>query len=173
LGDKPWIVTAERAYGFREMDKTSNRLARGLAAIGIKHGQTVLLMLPDTIDYVLAWCALAKLGAIEVPVNNHAKGTVFAHVVNDSLAETMIVDRQYLDRLEFVLPELKHLKRVILYSKDAMGGEAGLSATLAARFSALRFETLFDADDAALPEPGPRYTDIMGVMYTSGTTGPS
>ncbi len=69
LGDKPWIVTAERAYGYREMDETSNRLARGLAAAGIKRGDTVLLMLPDTIDYILAWCALAKIGAVEVPVS--------------------------------------------------------------------------------------------------------
>ena len=173
LGDKPWIVTAERAYGYREMDATSNRLARGFASIGIKHGETVLLMLPDTIDYVLAWCALAKLGAIEVPVNNHAKGTVFAHVVNDSLAETIVVDRQYLDRIEFVLPELTRLKRLVLYTKDAKGGEAGLPPTLAGRFEVVRFETLFDADGAALPGPGPRYNDVMGVMYTSGTTGPS
>ncbi len=173
LGDKPWIVTAERAYSYREMDQRSNALARGFLKQGIKHGDTVLIMLPDTIDYILAWCALAKIGAIEVPVNNHAKGTVFAHIVNDSLARTMIVDRQYLDRIEFVLGELKDLKRLVLYSKDATGKEAGLPASLSGRLEELRFEKLFDADESALKEPGPTYRDIMGVMYTSGTTGPS
>jgi carnitine-CoA ligase len=173
LGDKPWIVTAERAYGYRHMDRTSNRLARGLEGVGIKAGETILLMLPDTIDYILAWCALAKIGAVEVPVNNHARGTVFAHVVNDSLAKTMIVDRQYLDRLEFVLADLKGLERVILYSKDAKGTEPGLPASLAARLKEVRFESLFDANDDALESDGPRYTDLMGIMYTSGTTGPS
>lgn len=173
LGDKPWIVTAERAYSYREMDQRSNALARGFLKQGIKHGDTVLIMLPDTIDYILAWCALAKIGAIEVPVNNHAKGTVFAHIVNDSLARTMIVDRQYLDRIEFVLGDLKDLKRIVLYSKDATGGEAGLPASLSGRLEEMRFEKLFDADESALKEPGPTYRDIMGVMYTSGTTGPS
>ncbi|MGE0095193.1 MAG: AMP-binding protein [Alphaproteobacteria bacterium] len=173
LGDKPWIVTAERAYSYREMDQRSNALARGFLKAGIKHGDTVLIMLPDTIDYILAWCALAKIGAIEVPVNNHAKGTVFAHILNDSLAATMIVDRQYLDRIEFVLGDLKDLKRLVLYSKDANGKEPGLPASLSGRMEEVRFEKLFDADESALKEPGPTYRDIMGVMYTSGTTGPS
>ncbi len=173
LGDKPWIVTAERAYSYREMDERSNALARGFLKQGIKHGDTVLIMLPDTIDYILAWCALAKIGAIEVPVNNHAKGTVFAHIVNDSLARTMIVDRQYLDRIEFVQGDLKDLKRLVLYSKDTSGKEPGLPASLSGRLEELRFEKLFDADESALKEPGPTYRDIMGVMYTSGTTGPS
>lgn len=173
LGDKPWIVTAERAYSYREMDKRSNALARGFLKQGIKHGDTVLIMLPDTIDYILAWCALAKIGAIEVPVNNHAKGTVFAHILNDSLARTMIVDRQYLDRIEFVLGDLQDLKRLVLYSKDANGKEPGLPASLSSRLEEMRFEKLFDADESALKEPGPTYRDVMGVMYTSGTTGPS
>ena len=172
-GNAPWIVTPERTYGYREMDETSNRLARGLAAAGVKRGETVLIMLPDTIDYILAWCALAKLGAVEVPVNNHARGTVFAHVVNDSLAKTMIVDRQYLDRLEFVLGELKGLERLVLYTKDAKGQEPGLPPTLANRFSELRFESLFPPDGAPLEGEGPRYNDLVGIMYTSGTTGPS
>ncbi len=173
LGDKPWIVTPARAYGYREMDETSNRLARGLAESGIKRGETVLIMMPDTIDYILAWCALAKLGAIEVPVNNHARGTVFAHVVNDSLAKTMIVDRQYLDRLEFVLGDLTSIERIILYTKDAKGSEPGLPPVLAARFTEQRFERLFEKDGAPLDGEGPRYNDLMGIMYTSGTTGPS
>lgn len=173
LGDKPWVITPERAYSYREMDRRSNALARGLLKAGIKHGDTVLIMLPDTIDYILAWCALSKIGAIEVPVNVHARGTVFVHVVNDSLARAMIVDRQYLDRLEFVRDELKTLKQLILYSKDAKGGEAGLPKSIEGRLTETRFEALFDADDSALKEPGPTYRDLMGIMYTSGTTGPS
>ena len=172
FGDKNWIVTRERAYTYRETDRETNRLGRGIAKLGIIKGETVLLMLPDTIDYVYAWCALAKLGAIEVPVNNHAKGTVFAHMVNDSLATTMIVDRQYLDRVEFVLAELKGLRRIVLYSKDASGNEPGLPPALKGRFEEVRFENLFDPSDAPL-EGGPAYNDVMGIMYTSGTTGPS
>ena len=72
-GDKPWIVAGDRALTYGEVDALSNRLANGLAAAGIGAGRTVLIMLPSTPDFVTVWCALAKLGAIEVPVNTHLK----------------------------------------------------------------------------------------------------
>ncbi|MGH6954547.1 MAG: AMP-binding protein [Alphaproteobacteria bacterium] len=172
LGDKPWILTAKRAYGYRELDEASNSLARGLAALGIKAGETVLVFLPDTIDFITVWCALAKLGAIEVPVNVHHKGALLTHVINDSLAETMIVDRQFLDRIDAARGELKGLRRLVLYSEDASGAEPGLEGALARRLEEVRYEIL-GGHPAAPLEGGPRYNDLMAVMYTSGTTGPS
>ena len=167
-GDKPWIVALDRAYSYREIDAESDRLAAGFVDIGVRPGDTVLYMLPDTIALVLTWCALAKLGAIEVPVNTHLRGAVLAHVINDSSASMMIVDRQFLDRIDAVAGALTGLKRLILYG-DGDAEPAG------------RFETLEFADvardvappEGAPPEGGPRYRDLMAVMYTSGTTGPS
>jgi crotonobetaine/carnitine-CoA ligase len=172
VGDKPWVVTAERAYSYREIDTVSTRLGHGLMAAGIAKGETVLIFLPDTIDYIHIWCALAKFGAIEVPVNVHYQGGILAHVVNDSLAETMIVDRQYLDRLEVIRDEIETVQRLILYSEKADGTEPMLPESLAGRFEALRFEDLFSEAESEIPD-GPVYNDLIGVMYTSGTTGPS
>jgi len=165
-GDKPWIVAPDRAYSYREIDAESDRLAAGFADIGVRPGDTVLYMLPDTVDLVLTWCALAKLGAIEVPVNTHLRGGVLAHVINDSSASTMIVGRLFLDRIDAVAGALTGLKRLILHG-DGDAEPAG------------RFETLDFADvardgpppEGAPPEGGPRYRDLMAVMYTSGTTG--
>ncbi|HEY5739072.1 MAG TPA: AMP-binding protein, partial [Gammaproteobacteria bacterium] len=84
--DKPWILTADKSWSYREMDEQSGRLAQGMVECGIAHGDTVLIMLPDTVDYILAWCALSKFGGIEVPVNVHNRGNPFAYLVNDSLA---------------------------------------------------------------------------------------
>ena len=171
-GDKPWIITPSAEYTYRQMDDLSNRLARGLAEVGIEFGETVLIFLPDTIDYVTVWCALAKLGAVEVPVNVHYRGTILTHVINDSRAESMIIDRQFLDRIDAVVDDLDGLKRLILYSENPTGEEPGLPPSLSNRFEALRFEDHFDGSAAPL-DGGPQYTDLMGVMYTSGTTGPS
>ncbi len=120
-GDKAWIVTPERGYTYREIDLASNCLGRCLMGLGIEMGQTVLIMVPDVIDYIQIWCALAKFGAIEVPVNVHYRGAILAHIINDSRADTMIVDRQYLDRVAVVAGELKGLKRLILYTEGAAG----------------------------------------------------
>ena len=67
LGDKPFIVTDHASHSYAEIDAWSNRLANGLAALGIAPGETVLVMLTNTVEFVALWCGLGKLGAIEVP----------------------------------------------------------------------------------------------------------
>ena len=171
-GDKPWLLVDDRAFSYREIDRRSNRLVKFLQRLEIGFGDTVLLMLPDTADFVVTWCALAKLGAIEVPVNIHLRGGVLAYVINDSLAATLIIDRKYIDRIETIAHELKSLKRIVLYSENADGTEPGLPDSLRNLYQELRFEDHF-ADVEAVIDPGPTYTDLMAVMYTSGTTGPS
>jgi len=164
-GDKPWIITGGDEITAADMASRSNRLARGLAAAGIGPGETVLIMLPDGAAILEAWCALARLGAIEVPVNNHLRGNVLAHVINKSAGKTMIVDGRYLDRIAAIASEIEGLERLVLVGD---GAEA-----LAERFAIERFEALFAVDDSPLQTEGPRHRDLMAVMYTSGTTGPS
>ncbi len=171
--DRAWLVTDDRRVTYREMDEASNRLARGFAGIGVAPGETILLMLPNTVDHVIVFCALAKLGAVQVPVNTAYRGTILSHMMNDSLATTMIVDRQFLDRIAFVAEGLDHLERLVLYSEDAGEGDTTeLPPGLDGRFEALDFGPLYADSAAPLPD-GPRYDDLIAVMYTSGTTGRS
>ena len=111
--EKPWVVTARQSLTYADMDVLSNRLAHGFSRIGIRAGDTVLLMLADSPAILVAWCGLAKLGAVEVPVNTHLRGSVLAHVINDSLATTLVVDRRFVDRVEDIAPRLESLKRLV------------------------------------------------------------
>jgi len=165
--NRPWIITDEQSYSYRTMDDRSSRLANGLDGLGIGASDTVLVMLPDTVDFVLIWCALSKLGAIEVPVNIHYRGNLFTYLVNDSMAQTMVVDASFLERLESVSTDLIYMKRLIVYG----GGDTQVPRTLTQRYEVLSYEDL--EADTPWPGDGPRYRDLMAVMYTSGTTGPS
>ena len=168
--DKPWIITASREYSYREMDTRSGQLAQGMVDAGIRAGDTVLIMLPDTVDFVLAWCALSKFGAIEVPVNVHNRGNPLAYLINDSLAKTIIVDVQFVDRIAALEDELKSLERVVIYDESGFYDNSALT-DLGARFEIIEFGRLFA--DEIYAGPAPAYHDLMGIMYTSGTTGPS
>jgi len=167
IPDSPWIVTEERSYTYGEMDQCSSRLASGFSQLGITASDTVLIMLPDTVDFILAWCALSKLGAIEVPVNVHYKGNLLAYLVNDSLARNLVVDVEFLDRFEPLAPELEHLQRLIVRNCDI----AEVPEALARQFEIVDYQTL--ESNTAWSGTGPVYRDLMAVMYTSGTTGPS
>jgi len=169
--DKPWILTADKNFSYREMDELSGRLAQGMVDIGLAHGDTVLIMLPDTVDFILAWCALSKFGGIEVPVNVHNRGNPFAYLVNDSLARVMIVDAAFLDRVDAVADQLDKLERLVVYDAGGSASKPAVPQSLVNRFEILHFQDLFA--ERIYSGPAPAYHDLMGIMYTSGTTGPS
>jgi acyl-CoA synthetase (AMP-forming)/AMP-acid ligase II len=70
FGDAPALVTPEGwAVSYAELDRLSDETAAGLAARGVARGDVVALVLPSTPEYVVAYVALAKLGAVTVGVN--------------------------------------------------------------------------------------------------------
>jgi len=171
--DRNWIVTRERKVTFGEMDRLSDKLAHGLTALGIEQGDTVLMMLPNTIDFVTVFCALGKMGSLQVPVNVAYKGGILRHIVNDSAARVMIVDRGFIDRLEFLADELGQVRTFIIYAEEGTAAEDTVLPTkLAEHCRAVRFEDVFATTSSPFHRPVAHY-DLMGVLYTSGTTGPS
>jgi crotonobetaine/carnitine-CoA ligase len=151
---------------YREIDRRANRLARGLARQGVGAGTTVLVMLPNVVEFVVLWIALAKLGAIQVPVNTAYRGALLAHVIDDSRAAMMIVEVGFLERLAEIADRLPHLQRLVVF------GEGTSALAGIARFEAMTFAALADAPDDPT-EGGPTHRDLVAIMYTSGTTGPS
>src|SRR5215469_14732500 len=117
--DKRWIVSEDRAFSYREMDRLSSRLANGLARLGVTRGDTVLLMLNNSIDFIGLWCALGKLGAIEVPVNCSHRGNILARVMSDSRARLVIADAEYLPRFRDIAAEVSGIETIVLHDGDA------------------------------------------------------
>lgn len=168
FGDKPWVVCGHDSYSFRQVHERSARLAAGLARLGIRGGDTVALMLPDGIEIIYGWCALARLGAIEVPVNTHLRGNVLSHLINDSQAQLGIVHVDFLDRL---LADDGYPRLTGLIVVGEAPGE--VRARAAARFELTGFDACFEPEPLGSDKQQPRFNDVGAVMYTSGTTGPS
>lgn len=161
--DKLAVRDPERALGYGALYEESLALAGGLEALGVRAGEPVLLMLDNHLDGVIAWWALALTGRVEVPVNTAYKGSILVHVINNSGARAMVLEPGYLPLLAEVADRVPGLERVIVR------GEPGL-ARLPARIAVSGWHEL----------RGPRAQpvqlqpwDLMGIMYTSGTTGPS
>jgi crotonobetaine/carnitine-CoA ligase len=162
LGDKTWIVTPTASHSFSDMRRRALALAGGFFGLGIGKGDTVLLMLPDGIDIIACWLALARLGAIEVPVNTQLKGNTLKHVLTHSRAKTLVLDRRFLVQVEPLLAEVANLERIVLT------GEGSAAVPLPHQVLA----EIMRANADNLPDR-PRAHELLAVMYTSGTTGPS
>jgi crotonobetaine/carnitine-CoA ligase len=164
-GDKPWVVSEDARFSYREIDRLANRLANGLARLGVKRGETVLLMLDNSIDFIGLWCALGKLGAIEVPINCSYKGGLLARVMNDSRARLVIAEAEYLPRFAELAAELRAIETIVVH--DADRAEPPLERARMVSFRDILHED--DAFSAVALAPW----DPAAIMYTSGTTGAS
>lgn len=78
FGDSPCLVEGMRVVSFREFDGVTDRLGNALLGLGLKAGDRVAVLLPNGIDCLVAYYALAKAGLVRVSLNmretpeNHA-----------------------------------------------------------------------------------------------------
>lgn len=164
--ERALLLTERGELSRTEVDRSSNRLARGLRRAGVQRGDTVLLLLGNSELCVLAWLALAKLGAIEVPVNTQYRGEMLAHVIGASGAKVMLAQAELLENVTRIERDLAPLETLI-----ATGGS--LEHLLLPRHTTVvSLEEAMDVEDADLGSD-PAYSDVMALMYTSGTTGPA
>ena len=117
--DKPAVRDPERALSYGALQDEALALAGGLAGLGLAEGEAMLLMLDNHLDFVVAWCALALTGRVEVPVNTAYKGSILAHVAHNSGARSIVIEAHYLPLLAEVAERVPRLERVIVRGDPA------------------------------------------------------
>ncbi len=150
---------AQAAYSFWDIQAAANRLSNALAALGVKRGDRVALMLPQRPETAIAYIAIFQMGAIALPLSHLFGPDALEYRMQHAEASVAIVEPATLANLFAVKEKLPHLRHVI-----GVGGarEAGVQAwealleKAASRFAPVQTS----ADDPAL------------IIYTSGTTGP-
>lgn len=95
--DKTAIVYRELRQTYAELDDMVNRTANALAQRGVAKGDRVVLLSHNSHRYVVACFALARLGAVAVPVNFMLGGAEVAFILQHSGATGIIVEDTLLD----------------------------------------------------------------------------
>ena len=131
-----------RTWTYSEFDKAVNRTANLLLANGIKKGDVVSLLLPNSAEYIIAYFACWKIGALAGPVNSLLKGEEIDYVVTNSESKLMLAAEPL--EMTAVLPPTIVFNNI----DDATAG----------MHDALGAAELSPADEAI-------------IIYTSGTTG--
>jgi crotonobetaine/carnitine-CoA ligase len=158
----------EEPFSYKGLCEHCLRLAGGLRGLGVQPSNRVLIMLPNSMEIVLAWLSTNLLGAVEVPINIHYKESWLVHEVNDCEAHLAIVHEQYLERFIQVVDQLEHLTDFVV-----VGGDEGTAhQEMDKKWSMHAWGELENA--GAIDKPVEiHYYDTAAIMYTSGTTGPS
>ena len=164
LPDHPFLMVRDRVLTYADINEGANRLAHGLIARGVRPGDRVAVMMAGSISYVLAWFAIAKAGAVEVPVNTAYKGDMLRYILETADVAAVIADEAFVGELRTAGGGLPGLDRLIVNPADGGpgtldDGPGTLNGTMAA-----------ERHDPGLPVSG---GDPACVIFTSGTTGAS
>jgi crotonobetaine/carnitine-CoA ligase len=163
LGEQPFLYFEERTISFAELNRQVNRAANGLAALGVKAGVGVSIMMPNAPEWLFVYFATQKLGAYAVPVNVALKGEGLRHIVDHSDSSVLVCHPDYAEAIRAVVDSLPKLEKIVVNTTEAPEGWAPPEGWI----------TLAQILDAPDQNPGVQIDPeaVATLMYTSGTTG--
>lgn len=148
---------------YSQFNRNANRTANALAGIGVRQGDRVGVLLMNSAEYMEFFFAIAKIGAVCVPLNFRLVADELAYIVKDSGTRTLLYGNEF----EAVVSEIraKGAEATQVANWVHVGGHSQ-SDTEAYNFEELKRKAL-DRE----PERSGFDDDPLFIMYTSGTTG--
>jgi len=155
--DKEAIVFEGNRCTFGQLNERVNRLANALINLGVNKGDRVAVIQVNCNQCVEIYFAVARVGAIYVPLNFRVKGNELTYMLDSSETETIFMGERYVELVDSIKSDLKTVKNFI----SIEGSHEGMLAYEDILSSASEEEVFTDIED----------DDTTILMYTAGTTG--
>jgi crotonobetaine/carnitine-CoA ligase len=171
LKHKPFLqYQNEKPFSFKEVNTLANKVANGLIELGIKKGDRVAVLMPNSADYIVIWFGILKAGGIMAPVNTAYKMDFLQYIVDNSDSRVLFVAEEYLERIAPIQDRIPKVEKIIIWTRKGTRDFQNTGVTLKSMFS---YRELLDNSNSKEPEVDTRFIDTARLMYTSGTTGRS
>jgi len=169
--EKEAVIFEDRRITYEELNEKAEKLANFLMKRGIGRDDKVAIYLPNVPEWIVAWFAIPKIGAVVVPTDPWYKGGEIEYMFNDSDTRAVITNDEYgkynfLEVLEDKRSELDKLETLVMIEGESE------------EFESFTFEEAYEKgkdwrdDEEYLKrkeETDP--DDVTFILYTSGTTG--
>lgn len=180
----PVLGRVARRISYAELDRWSDELAAGFVGMGLKKGQSVALMMPNSVQFVVTFWAILKAGGIVAAANPTYPADKLQYQLDDCDAELIVTLSLYYELIKSVQPRTKIKQVIVTNIKEYLHPAAKFLFTLAKeRKDGHRVETLRDNDvwlqdiikqnSGKKPEVTVTSDDLALFQYTGGTTGVS
>ncbi|KAI8081974.1 uncharacterized protein B0P05DRAFT_538856 [Gilbertella persicaria] len=166
-----FIIFEGKEYTFRQIEKSSNRLAHWLMANNIKKNDIVCMMHQNHPTFFITLLAISKIGAVPSLINTNLADASLLHCIKIADTKMFIFDPVYEAQVASVLQGCQEMNvNLIAYGEATEESEFGplsfgsvLTPSVLSQFS--------DADTSERPLRGIKFSDPAYLIYTSGTTG--
>jgi fatty-acyl-CoA synthase len=150
------VVDGELRLTYEQFFDRCDRWSAALAGLGVRPGDRVATIAPNTHAQLESFYSVPQLGAVLVPVNYRLTADDFVYIVNHSGAKVVCADRDYLGTVDGV--------------RDQMPGVEHFVALDGAKDGWLEYEAAIAAAAPGFPRPEIDEEDLLSINYTSGTT---
>ncbi len=153
------VISGEQEITWLDFNRLINRLGNSLLELGINKGDRVAIYLPNSLEYLITYFAVARIGAVAVPFNILYKAAEIKYIVNNAEACVMVASlKEAQENVVGIREQLPSLKKLIIV------GEKAIDDTLF-------FSDLLKEEKDSLEIVNCKPDDILTILYTSGTTG--
>ncbi len=163
--DKDAIWYDNKWLTYSEIDALSNKVSNFLKSNQIKRGDRVAILDENGFNYIIAYYAILKIGAITVALNTESTTESLTYLLQDSGAKAIITNKRYSKRLIPALTDMSCIKHIIVNQEDLSEYKNTSS------YHAISLNEIYEHGTAT--HPGVRCVDIdiASIVYTSGSTG--
>ncbi len=156
----------QRQWTFKEFDELTDAAAAGFSGLSVGLQENVSLLLPNCIEFAVAWFGLAKIGAVAAPANTSFRGAALSSAINLVDSRVLVVHQDLLPAFLEIRSELPNITDVIVIGAAPIELEnSGVRWT--------RWEELVVGTNTTLQPREVPFSSLTLLLYTSGTTGRS
>jgi long-chain acyl-CoA synthetase len=180
--NRPCTLFHGHAVTYGEMDAQTDHLAAALASMGVRKGQPVGIFMPNSAQFVMAFYAILKAGAVVVATNPLYTAREIEHQMNDAGVEILLCMSNFYRMVKEVQPKTKLRRLIVTNIKEYLPPVTRVLFTLAKEKAGGHRATL-TGDDVWLQDvlrqfasaPAPKVDvgpdDVALFQYSGGTTG--
>lgn len=158
-GSKVAYRDALTSVTYAELLERSGRLAGHFSDLGISPGETVAMLLPNSVQWIEACFGIARAGAVSVPISYDATETEIAYRLADANCRAIVTTAERGDLVAKLQAGAPNLSISIVTDRGTTGANA------------LRYSSLLSELPKSLPRDPPSMHETAFILYTSGTTG--
>jgi long-chain acyl-CoA synthetase len=155
------VIFENQRLTYQEFNQGINRLANALLNLGVKKGDKVATILPNCLELLETYWAVAKIGGVVVPFSTLLRANAFRTLLKDSDTVAIITDSSFVDTINSIKDDLSGIQKdqyILTDASDIQGYQD------------------YHAIKSASSDNEPEGIDIndndpFNIMYSSGTTG--